>query len=217
MSKPTAPAGGPDTPAAGENQAIRERVRELTADVLQHGRLDTEGIAEVMRAMAGGTAFEAGPQGSEARQAFAEAIKVLDEALLQSAHGAHLALEQLASKGKDFSDNDLKEAFARLQKLQEDFVATAQRLSDAASGTLQREIVELAVHTQRVGADAGARVATVVNEFASRLGDVTWESTGSGLEAAREYSARMAFLASGILAGVADALREQPAAKKKDD
>ncbi len=217
MSQPTTPAGGPDTPATGENQAIRERVRELTTDVLQHGRLDTEGIAEVMRAMAGGTAFEAGPQGSEARQAFAEAVKRLDEALLQSAQEAHLALEQLASKGKDFSDNDLKEAFARLQKLQEDFVATAHRLSDAVSGALQRELVELAVHTQRVGADAGARVATVVNEFASRLGNLTSESTSSGLEAAREYSTRMAFLASGILAGVADALREQPAAKKKDD
>ncbi|MGH8606876.1 MAG: DUF6781 family protein [Gammaproteobacteria bacterium] len=213
MSEPKAPPGGPEAPATGENQAIRERVRELTSELLQRRRLDTEGIMEVMRAMAGSAAFEAGIPGAEARQALADEIKELDQALLKSAQAAHLALEQLAQKGRDFSDNDLKEALARLRKLQEDFVATANHLSEAASGDLQRELVELAGHVQRVGVDAGARVATVVNEFANRLGSTYREATTSGLEATREYSARTAFLVSGVLAGVADALREQPETK----
>lgn len=213
MSEPKAPPGGAETPATGENQAIRERVRELTSEVLHRGRLDTEGVLEVMRAMTGGAGFEAEIPGAEARQALADGIKELDQALLKSANAAHLALDQLAQKGGDFSDNDLKEALARLTKLQEDFVATVNRLSEAASGGLQRELVELATHVQRVGADAGSRVATVVNEFANRFGSSYRESTTSGLEAAREYSARMAFLVSGVLAGVADALREQPETK----
>ncbi len=209
MSEPKAPPGGAEAPATGENQAIRERVRELTSEVLQRRRLDTEGVLEVMRAMTGGAGFEAEIPGAEARQALADGIRDLDQALLKSSNAAHLALDQLAQKGGDFSDNDLKEALARLTKLQEDFVATVNRLSEAASGGLQRELVELAAHVQRVGADAGARVATVVNEFANRFGSSYRESTTSGLEAAREYSARMAFLVSGVLAGVADALREQ--------
>ncbi|MGH8554335.1 MAG: DUF6781 family protein [Gammaproteobacteria bacterium] len=213
MSESKAPPGGAEAPARGENQAIRERVRGLTAELLERGRLDTEGVTEVMRAMTGGAVFEAEIPSAEARQALSEAIKELDQALLKSANAAHFALEQLAQKGGEFSDNDLKEALARLRKLQEDFVATANRLSEAASGGLQRELVELATHVQRVGADAGARVATVVNEFASRLGSSYRESTTSGLEAAREYSARMAFLVSGVLAGVADALREHPETK----
>lgn len=213
MSEPKTPSGGAAAPAMDENQAIRERVHELTSELLQRGRLDTEGVREIMRAMTGGAVFEAEIPGAEVRQALADAIKDLDQALLKSANAAHLALEQLAQKGRDFSDNDLKEALARLGKLQEDFVATVNRLSEATSGGLQRELVELATHVQRVGADAGARVATVVNEFANRLGSTYRESTTSGLEAAREYSARMAFVVSGVLAGVADALREHPEAK----
>lgn len=213
MSEPKAPLGETEAPARGENQVIRERVRALTAELLQRGRLDTEGVTEVMRVMTGGAAFEAEIPGAEARQALAEAIKDLDQALLESANAAHLALQQLAQKGGDFSDNDLKEALARLQKLQEDFVAIVNCLSEATSGGLQRELVELAAHVQRVGADAGARVATVVNEFANRLGSSYRERTTSGLEAAREYSARMAFIVSGVLAGVADALREHPETK----
>lgn len=213
MSESKAPLGGAEAPARGENQAIRERVRGLTAELLERGRLDTEGVTEVMRAMTGGAVFEAEIPSAEARQALSKAIKELDQALLKSANAAHLALEQLAQKGGEFSDNDLKEALARLRKLQEDFVATANRLSEAASGGLQRELVELAAHVQRVGADAGASVATVVNEFATRLGSSYRESTTSGLEAVREYSARMAFLVSGVLAGVADALREHPETK----
>jgi hypothetical protein len=213
MSMPKPPLGETEAPARGENQAIRERVRELTAELLQRGRLDTEGITEVMRAMTTGAVSEAEIPGAEARQALADAIWDLDHALLESANAAHLALDQLARKGGDFSDNDLKEALARLQKLQQDFVATVNRLSEATSGGLQRDLVELAAHVQRVGTDAGARVATVVNEFANRLGSSYRESTTSGLEAAREYSARMAFLVSGVLAGVADALREHPETK----
>lgn len=35
MFEPKAPSGGAEAPATGENQAIRERVRELTSEVVQ--------------------------------------------------------------------------------------------------------------------------------------------------------------------------------------
>ena len=163
--------------------------------------------------MSGGTVFDASRQGEDARQAFAEAIKRLDQALAQSAQAAHSALEQLAARGKDYTDNDLKEALASLRKMQEDYVATANRVAQAATGNLRRELLELAVHTQSVGADAGVRMATVMNELALRMGSSYREGASSGFDAARNYGARMAFLASGILAGVADALRDQPPAR----
>jgi hypothetical protein len=33
---------------ADEDQAIRERVRELTSQVLKHGRVDTEAVRDVV-------------------------------------------------------------------------------------------------------------------------------------------------------------------------
>jgi phosphoribosyl-ATP pyrophosphohydrolase len=214
MSEPKTPAENAGTAAPEDDQAIRERVREMTAQALQQGRVDPEGMREVVRAMSSGTVFDPSRQGEDARQAFAEGIKGLDQALAQSAQAAHSALEQLAARGKDYTDNDLKEALASLRKMQEDYVATANRVAQAATGNLRRELLELALHTQRVGADAGVRMASVMNELALRMGSSYREGASSGFEAARNYGTRMALVASGVLAGVADALRDQASGKK---
>ena len=62
----------------------------------------------------------------------------------------------------------------------------------------------LAARAQEVGADASARVGTMLGEVGSRVS----ESAASGLEAVRGASARFTLLASGMLAGVAAAIRD---------
>lgn len=214
MTDPKAPAGDAASSAQADEQAIRERVRELTSQVLAGGRLDTEGVKEVVRAMSGGVALPSTLDSPQAREAFVEAIRGLDQALQTSAQAAHDALATLTARGKDFSDNDLKNAFAALQKLQEDYVATANHIADATTGSIRRELVDLAQHAQRVGADASVRIAQVMSEFANRMSGPYRGRAGSGLEAAREYGANMTMLTSGMLAGFADALRQQSETKK---
>jgi phosphoribosyl-ATP pyrophosphohydrolase len=214
MAEPTGAESGTGGAARSEEQAIRERVRELTAQMMTTGRLDSEGVKEIVRSMGGGAAFQPAVDSPEARAAFAEAVRGLDEALQQSARATHDALQALASRGKDFGDNDLKEAFASLQKLQEDYVAVANRVAEATTGNLRREFVDLALHAQRVGADASVRVAQVMSEFANRMSGSYREKAATGLDAARDYGVRMTMLTSGLLAGFADALRQQSETKK---
>jgi phosphoribosyl-ATP pyrophosphohydrolase len=214
MTDPTAPAGNAGSSAQAEEQAIRERVRELTAQMLAGGRLDTEGVKEVVRAMSGGAAIKPPLDSTQAREAFAAAIGGLDQALQSSARAVHEALQALATRGKDFSDNDLKNAFAALQKLQEDYVATANHIADATTGNIRRELVDLTLHAQRVGADASVRIAQVMSEFANRMTGSYRGRAAPGIEAAREYGANVTMLTSGLLAGFADALRQQSESKK---
>ena len=89
-------------------------------------------------------------------------------------------------------------------------MAAAQHIAEAMSGNLRREMTELVGHAQEVGTEARARIAGLMSEFASRMG----EGATSGLETMRGTSIRMALLASGVLAGVADALRDLSEAKK---
>lgn len=226
MSDPTAPAGDTSparteapapapaqTAAPADEQAIRERVRDLTSQMLASGRLDAEGVKEVVRAMSGGT-LKPALDGEQARAAFAEAVRALDDTLQAAAAAAHEALATIAARGKDYSDNDLKNAFASLQKLQEAYVATATHIADATTGSIRRELTDLALHAQRVGTDAGVRVAQLMSEFASRIGGTTRGRAVNSLGAAREYGANMTLLTSGLLAGFADALRQQSEAKK---
>jgi phage-related tail protein len=102
----------------------------------------------------------------------------------------------------------MKEALICLRKLEDDYTGAANRVAEAMSGDLRREVTELAAHAQNVGVEASARVATMMGEFTSGI------SANSGLATMRGAGVRMALLASGVLAGVADALRDQTEAKK---
>jgi hypothetical protein len=196
-----------DVPATTEDQAIRERVKALTSQVMQQGRVDPEAVRDIFRAVVGATPGDAAAGGAAGRELFADAVRKLDEALMKSAGATHDALQRLASRGQNFTDNDLKEALAALRQLEQDYTAAAGRIAEAMTGNLTREITELAVHAQNVGAEASARVAGMMSEFAGGVGAVP------GMATVRDASVRMALLASGVLAGVADALRGQSEAK----
>jgi len=205
MPKPnTSDAASPVTP---EDQVIRERVKGLTSQALQRGRIDPEAVRDIVRTVMGG-APDSKAAGVQARDLFVDAVRKLDEALVKSASAAHDALQQLATRGKDFTDNDLKEALVSLRKLEQDYAAAASRIAEAMTGKLRSEMMELAAHAQNLGAEASARVASMMGEFAESMG------ASPGVAKIRDAGARMALLASGVLGGVADALREQSETKK---
>src|SRR6516164_2842614 len=115
MSEPTILAEVA-APHESEDQAIRQRVKGLTSQALQQGRIDPEAVRDVFRAVIGRMPDNPAVSSAEARQLFAGAVREFDEALVKSASAAHGALQQLASRGKDFTDNDLKEALVSLRK-----------------------------------------------------------------------------------------------------
>ena len=106
MPEPTTSAADA-APTALEDEAIRERVKELTGQVLQQGRVDPEAVRNVVSAILGRTPGSTVVSGAKARELFADAVRQLDDALVKSASTTHEALQQLASRGQDFTDNDL--------------------------------------------------------------------------------------------------------------
>ena len=206
MPEPTTSDAAP--PGATEDQAIRERVKGLTSQVLQQGRIDPEAVRDVVRAVIGAAPADMAVGGAEGRELFANAVRKLDEALMNSANATHEALQRLAIRGKDFTDNDLKEALVHMKQLEQDYAAATSRIMEAMSGNLRREIMELTTHAQNVGVEASARVASMMGDLAEGVG------VAPGMAKIRDAGVRMALLASGVLAGVADALRDQPRAKE---
>ena len=206
---PEPPTSDTISSATTEDQSIRERVKGLTSQVLQQGRVDPEAVRDIVRAVIGGTSANTAVSGAEARELFADAVRELDAALVKSAGAAHVALQQLAMRGKDFTDNDLKEALVSLRQLEQDYAAAASRIAEAMTGNLRREMMELAAHAQNVGVEASARVASMMGELAGGV------SATPGIATIRDASVRMALLASGVLAGIADALRDQSDVKNR--
>ena len=72
---------------------------------------------------------------------------------------------------------------------------------------LRREMMGLAVSAQNIGVEASARLAGMLGQVAGGIGGTP------GVATIRDGSARMASVFSGVLAGVADAIRDQSEAK----
>jgi hypothetical protein len=211
MADQTTPRGEEPSPASEEDQVIRQRVRHLASEALRRGRVDPEAVRGIVLAMTGPMQHEIIGD-TDNRQKFAEAAKRMGAELVSSASVAHAALEQVASRGQGFTDNDLKEALATLTKLEETCAAASKAVAEAMSMNLRKEMMEVAAHAQNVGVEATARIANVMGDVVARVG----ESGTSGLQAIRGASGRMALLASGVLAGFADALRDQSEATKRE-
>ncbi|MET0217488.1 MAG: DUF6781 family protein, partial [Burkholderiales bacterium] len=137
------------------------------------------------------------------------ALRGIDQALVKSAEAGAGALKQLAATGKDFSDSELKHSLANLKKLEDDFLATVSQVAEAASERVKPELRELIGNARRTGTDTGKQLASVMTEFAHRFSVASIDTTIAGLEAASEFGTRFAKLASGMLAGLAEALHER--------
>lgn len=199
-----------------EGGDIRARVRDLTLRALQTRKLEAVEIREVVRAVSEGLSLGAEHRVGDVKQALGAAVAGLDDALLKTAQAIHLALQELISEGKDFTDHDLGRALEDLKITEQAFLDTVGEVAAAAGGKIKREFTEVVEHARRNGTATSASVKETLGQLGTRLSATLQEGKASGRHAALTMGSRLAAVASGILAGMAEALRErgEPPEKK---
>jgi hypothetical protein len=200
-----------------EGTDIRAKMHELTLLALQRQRFDRHGMREVIRAVTEGAAVGAQKSRADMRRALSEALSGLDQALRTSAEAGQTALKQLAASGKGFSDSEFKQALANLRKLEDDFLSTVEQVADAANERVQPGLRDALRTARRTGTQTGKQVALAMGDFAQKFSAASMDAALVGLEAAGEFGARFAAVASGILGGLAEALRAPPAPAEQKD
>lgn len=188
---------------------IRTKVRDLTLQALKTRKLSPDEIKPVISAVTEGISLGASKHAGEVKAALSEGLAGLDEALTKAAEATHLALQQITSQAKDFSETDLDWALVNLKRLEEEFLDTVSIVAESATDKIKQEMKELVTHARRASTDTGTKVAETVSNLGNKVSATLKESKSSGQDAAREMSARLASLAGGILAGMADALHEK--------
>jgi hypothetical protein len=191
-----------DAMKAGED--VTRRVRDLTLAALRNRSFDREGIREVVRAVTEGMAAAAPASGGSLRQAMGQAFRGMDEALTKSLEAGESAVRQMVATGRGVADNEVKQALAGLKKIEEDFVDTVSKVAASANERARPELRALVERATHAGTETGKQTAKLMAEF-----------TVSGMELAGQFSARFAQMASGVLAGMADALEKSAAEKKR--
>lgn len=183
--------------AVESGEEVTRRVRDLTLEALRNRRFDREGIREVVRSVTEGIAQAAPQAGAGMRQAMSQAFRGMDEALTRSVQAGEQALRQLVAAGRGISENEAKQALAGLKKIEEDFVDTVRTVARSANERVRPELEDLVKRAMHAGTETGKQAAKLAAEF-----------TFSGIELAASFSARFAEMASGVLAGMADALEK---------
>jgi hypothetical protein len=183
---------------------VARQMRDITLEALKNRRFDREGIREVVRAVTEGMAAAAPASGGSMRKLMGQAFRGMDEALTKSVEAGESALRQMVATGRSISDNEVKQALAGLKKIEEDFVATVSQVASSASERTRPELRALVERAAHAGTETGRRTAHLMKEF-----------TFSGMELAGQFSVRFAQLASGVLAGMADALEKSAAERQR--
>jgi len=191
-----------DAIKAGED--VTRRVRDVTLEALRNRRFDREGMREVVRAVTEGMAAAAPASGGTVRQVMGQAFRGMDEALTKSVEAGEQAVRQLVATGRSLADHEVKEALAGLKKIEADFVDTVSKVASSANERAAPELRALAERATQFGTETGKQTARLMAEFAF-----------TGMELAGQFSVRFAQMASGMLAGMADALEKSAAEKRK--
>ena len=183
---------------------VARRVQEVTLEALRNRRFDREGIREVVRAVSEGMAAAAPASGGTVRQVMGQAFRGMDEALTKSVEAGEQALRQLVATGRGMADHEVKDALAGLKKIEQDFIETVSKVASSANERARPELRSLVERATQFGTETGKQTAKLMTEF-----------TFSGMELAGQFSVRFAQMASGVLAGMADALEKSAAEKRK--
>ncbi|MDD5366658.1 MAG: DUF2934 domain-containing protein [Gallionellaceae bacterium] len=192
---------------AGDPAAIAERVREITLAALSGRQLDKDAIRQIAEAViatgkqevAGGKA-----KAAEAAHALKEAVRGLDEALAVSAEAMHLALQEAAGRGDEFSRTTLRQAGDDLAALESLFIETLSAGAEDAKGIAQATLKELAAHARVGGTAIRERITPALVQMGQLVADSVRSQVEDGSETLRRESALLAGLAAGMLAGLAD-------------
>ena len=201
--------------ATQRSESIRKDVRDITLKALSQGQMDVKKISRVVRAVIEGASIGAEAKGEQGKEALADAMAGIDEALAKSAEASKLAIEETAGHVKDFSSHDLKRAVDDILTLESLFFDTVHDVAIDASEMVKGTLSDLVKHAQQSGTDVGKTSSDVVTSLNHKLGDTLKDTISDSAHATLEVGAHIANAAAGMLEGIADTMQSRN--KNKSD
>ncbi len=195
--------------AASQGENIRDRARQITLDALKDGKLSLEEIRNIGQAITEGVSLGLTGRGGELKSGLKEAVNGMDEAIGQAAQRVSMTFREAIERGKDFNEMELKSSIERMRDLERDFVESLKDVAGKSGGKLKEELTEISGHLGRTGTDTGGRVKESLSALYTTLNAQAGSTSSTLQDAARTTAARLADLASGVLAGFSEAMKHK--------
>jgi hypothetical protein len=195
--------------AAADSPDLQERVRQLTHRALLDRSLSFAELRDIVAAITDGLGRGLSARGGEMREQLRRAASGLDDAIGSTAEAISLSLNEAAARGREISEGELKESFARVKELEaalRDGVKETARLS---SGKLKDEFGSLYEHLKTTRNDTGERVRAALEMLGNSLKTSSHAGRSGLREVAEDAGERASSVASGVLSALSDMLKRQ--------
>jgi hypothetical protein len=187
---------------------IQQRVRDITLKALSERRLDKDGIKAVIRAVTTGASEGIGNNKEKIDESLKQALAGMDEALGKSAQAASLASQEALGKLSEFTDNEFKDTLKQLESLEDTFIDTVNAAAEKASKLAGESFQDLTTHLKNAGSDAGNQAKQAAGDLREEMTKLGKDGVDSAVDTGKKVGGQIAQIASGILAGMADALKK---------
>ncbi|MGH8551645.1 MAG: DUF6781 family protein [Methylococcales bacterium] len=193
---------------AKRNLDIQQEVHRITVDALTRGKLESDRIKRVIKAILEG--FQSGvvQNRGQLEDTFRKAANGLDEALASAAIATKLAIQEAGSRVGEFTDQEIKKSLHQLANMENQFLDTLHTLATTGSESSREIFSRLAEHTRQTGTAVGSRSAEALTELGSFIENFGKMSLDAGNEFARVTGSSILQIAGGFLSGVADSLKK---------
>ena len=194
--------------AVEEALDIQQKVRDITLKALSEKQLDKESIKAVIHAVTEGVSEGVGDNKDKLSGSIKEALSGMDEALAKSAQAAKLASQEALGKINDYADHEFKETLKQLDGLEDLFIDTVNAAAEQASKLAGDSFKDLTSHLKNTGSDVGSQAKVAADSLREELTKVSKDGVDSAVDTGKKVGGEIAQIASGILAGMADALKK---------
>ncbi len=193
--------------AVNEAGDLRDQVRDITLKALSQRQLDSQAVREVIEQVTEGVIGGVGEHSEQLQASLKQALAGIDDALQKTAEAAKLAAEEAMGRVNEFTDHDLKTILEELSTLEDLFVDTVRSVADTSGEFAAAVLTDLAEHLKLAGTQAGEEARNAVDSLRQQLKTAGRDAAVEAAQAGKQVGEQLAQIASGFLAGMADALQ----------
>lgn len=197
--------------SAKQGEALRKAVSEATLKALQGRELTLQNIRAVLKsvtkAATAGVAQNSAPS-VDVEALLGKAFAGMDAALLQAVEANRKALQQFIDQGVGVQEGRMKSALTDLEKLEDVFVSTVSKASQAAGAQLQAPWSQVIESMQIKGTSTGAQAASTVEQLMAQAQTALRDGRAMGVRTAQALMDSYAALVSGVLIGMSEGLQQ---------
>lgn len=200
--------------SAKQADQLRKAVHDATLAALRGREMTIKNVRAALKAVSSAASQGAAQNqfGVDAEDLLDKAVAGMDDALVKAVDANRVALQQLASQGADLRDKQLKKALDDLEKFEDMLFGAGRKAAEDAGAQLGTAWSQVMDKFQMGGTQTGAKANAAVEQVAQQMQSAVRQGRAASLKAAQALAESYAALASGVLIGMSDALRQGTAA-----